>query len=71
MYYLKYHADYETSQRAGAEGMFQVVSIEDDKGKDLTYLVDQGINFHGCDELRRHIAERLHVDEKEVELEEV
>lgn len=31
-YFLKAQLDYETSERAGAGGMFQVISIEDDEG---------------------------------------
>ena len=48
--------DRETGERAGAGGTFQVVSLEDDEGNDLTELVDQGTHFHSIDELKLAIA---------------
>ena len=52
-FYFLVHLDYETSDRAGAGGMFQVISIEDDEGKDFTHLVDQGFHYASLDELGR------------------
>lgn len=37
--------DSETSERAGAGGMFQIGSISDEDGKDLSEKVDQGIHY--------------------------
>jgi predicted nucleic acid-binding protein len=65
------HLDYETSTRAGAGGMFQVVSIEDGRGKDRTSLVDQGIHFPDLEALRRYLAKKMGVDYSEVRLREV
>jgi len=37
--------DTETSDRAGAGGMFQVVSLTDEHGVDCTHLVDVGTHY--------------------------
>jgi type I restriction enzyme S subunit len=65
------HLDYETTERAGAGGMFQVLSIEDEEGKGFTHLVDQGIHYSSLDDLRNDIASALKVSLHQIELEEV
>lgn len=70
-FYFLVHLDYETSERARAGGMFQVISIEDDEGKDFTYLVDQGFHYSSLDELGEDIASALKVSLHQIELEEV
>ncbi len=65
------HLDYETSERAGAGGMFQVFSVEDDNGKDFTHLVDQGQHYASLGALKKDIARSLKTDEAHIELEEV
>lgn len=44
MFYIQAHLDRETAERIGAAGTFQVASLEDDQGNDLTYFVDQGVS---------------------------
>lgn len=68
-YYFIAHLDYETSERAGAGGMFQVISVEDDEGKDFTYLVDQGKHYASEDSLKMDIARALKIETHQVELE--
>lgn len=68
-YYFEVHLDYETSERAGAGGMFQVISLEDEDGKDFTHLVDQGQHYASLDELKDDIASALKVEAGQVELE--
>lgn len=46
--------DYETSERAGAGGMFQV-SVLEEHGRDVTRLVDQGVHFHGVEDLSTYL----------------
>ncbi len=70
-YYFIVHLDYETSERAGAGGMFQVFSVEDDNGKDFTHLVDQGQHYASLGALKKDIARSLKTDEAHIELEEV
>jgi hypothetical protein len=54
-------------ERAG--GTFQIISLEDDDGSDLTELVDKGTHFHDKDELKeaivRGFANRLKVEIEE------
>lgn len=68
-YYLQAQLDYQTSERAGAGGMFQVISIEDDDGKDYTHLVDQGRHYAALDDLRVDLASALEVAPKQIDLE--
>jgi type I restriction enzyme S subunit len=63
--------DYETSEHAGAGGMFQVASITDDKGKDRSGLVDQGKHYGSLDDLVVDIAHKLGVSTDQVDLVEV
>jgi type I restriction enzyme S subunit len=70
-YSLSVHLDYGTSERTGAGGMFQVISIEDEDANDLTHLVDQGVHYSSLAELKQDIAAALKVTLQQVELEEV
>ena len=70
-YFFNVHLDYETSEHAGAVGMFQVISIEDDDGKDYTDLINQGVHYHSLNDLRGDIAVALKVSIEHIELEEV
>lgn len=70
-YYLQAQLDYETSERSGAGGMFQVISIEDDEGKDYTHLVDQGRHYASLEDLKNDLASALNVAVTQVDLEAV
>lgn len=70
-YYYQVQLDYETSERAGAGGMFQVILVEDEDGKDFTHLVDQGMHYASLDELKKDIASALKVEMRQIDLEEV
>jgi type I restriction enzyme, S subunit len=69
LFHFSVQLDYETSERAGAGGMFQVVSVEDGDGKDFTHLVDQGEHYASLDNLKKDIARGLKVEARQVELE--
>lgn len=69
LFFFAVQLDYETSERAGAGGMFQVVSVEDGDGKDVTHLVDQGEHYASLDNLKKDIARGLKVEARQVELE--
>lgn len=69
-FHFQAQLDYETSERAGAGGMFQVISIEDDEGKDFTHLVDRGRRYASLDDLEVDLASTLKVAAKQIELEE-
>ncbi|MGE4530862.1 MAG: restriction endonuclease subunit S [Acidithiobacillus sp.] len=72
---LQYHftvdLDYETSERSGAGGMFQVISVQDDDGKDFTHLVDRSRHYTSLDDVKEDIARALNVDAGQVDLEAV
>lgn len=62
--------DRETSERAGAGGMFQVIAVEDGDGKDFTHLVDQGRHYASLQEVKEDLARALDVAVLQVELDE-
>ncbi|MNV61255.1 hypothetical protein D3C71_1537560 [compost metagenome] len=67
-YQFRAELDYETSERAGAGGMFQIISIEDDEGNDFTHLVDQGQHYASLDDLKEDLATALKVVAKQIQL---
>lgn len=69
LYYFAVHLDYETAERSGASGSFQVISVEDDEGRDFTHLVDQGQHYFSIDNLKEDIANTLKIAVHKVELE--
>lgn len=48
--------DRETSERAGAGGMFQVVQITDEDGNDYTHEVDQGVHYPDLEALAKDLG---------------
>jgi len=70
-YYFTVHLDYETSEGAGATRMFQVISVEDDDGKDFTHLLDQGQHYSALNDLKEDIARVLKVEKGQINLEAV
>lgn len=70
-YYFEVQLDYETSEHAGASGMFQVISVADEDGKDFIHLVNQGQHYASLDDLKEDIARSLKVDAQQVDLEAV
>ena len=69
-HYFTVVLDYETSEHAGAGGMFQVAALSDEDDKDRTDLVDQGKHYAALDELAVDIAHSLGVRADQIELEE-
>jgi type I restriction enzyme S subunit len=68
-YYFEVQLDYQTSEHAGASGMFQVISVADEDGKDFIHLVDQGQHYASLDDLKLDIARTLKVEVRQVDLE--
>lgn len=62
--------DYETSQRAGAGGMFQVAELRDEAEKSRIDLVDQGKHYSTLKDLTADLARRLRVAPHQIVLEE-
>ncbi len=48
--------DWDTSARAGAAGMFQVRSLTDPNGKDVTSWVDQGVHYRSIKDLEVEVS---------------
>jgi hypothetical protein len=52
--------DYETAERCGASGTFQVISVieEDESGKekDITAKIDQGQHYHSAEDVIRDLG---------------
>lgn len=69
-YYFTVTLDLETSEHAGAGGMFQVADLHDENDKSRTDLVDQGKHYATLDELADDIARRLGVPASQIVLEE-
>jgi type I restriction enzyme S subunit len=70
-YYFSVHLDYATSGHAGPGGMFQVISVEDENGKNFTHLVDQGRHYASLNELKEDLARVLKIEVHQVNLEAV
>lgn len=66
--HIEAELDWETSENAGAGGTFQVVSLTDEAGNDVTDKVDQGRHFPSLKDLE---SELTTVFGKEVTVEEV
>jgi len=69
-YFFTVVPDFETSEHAGAGGMFQVADLVDENDKDRTELVDQGKHYATLDELAADLAYRLGVQVSQIVLEE-
>ncbi|WP_054956495.1 hypothetical protein [Paenibacillus dakarensis] len=50
---FKFDLDWETSESAGAGGMFQVISIKDDDNNDVTgqYKINPGKHYSNLEEV--------------------
>ncbi|WP_312597808.1 hypothetical protein [Brevundimonas sp.] len=55
--HIEVELDYETGDRAGAGGTFQVISLTDDDGNDVTEKVDQGRHFTSIAELEKELSQ--------------
>ena len=54
--HLLIHLDRETATSCGAEGTFQVISIEDETGIDYSKDIDQGFHYSSIDEIVADLA---------------
>ncbi|WNK51482.1 restriction endonuclease subunit S [Pantoea agglomerans] len=70
-YYFEVQLDYESSEHAGAGGMFQVITVVNEDNEDFIHLVDQGQHYTSLDALREGIARSLKVEAWQVDLEAV
>ncbi len=54
--HLLIHLDRKTAASCGAEGTFQVISIEDETGVDYSKEIDQGFHYSSIDEIVADLA---------------
>lgn len=66
---FKFSLDYETSEHAGAGGMFQVVAIYDGDDNEITqsYTIDEGRHYHNLKDVIRDMG----YDPSKVDYEEI
>ncbi|MFA5649340.1 MAG: hypothetical protein WC951_13680 [Bacteroidales bacterium] len=60
--------DFETSERAGAGGMFQVDTLKDDNGNDVTDRIDVGKHFSNDDELKEELSNVFGIPVNDIDL---
>lgn len=60
--------DFETSERAGAGGMFQVDTLKDDNGNDVTDRIDVGKHFSNDDELKEELSSIFGIPVNDIDL---
>jgi len=68
-YFFIVEQDFETLSRAGAEGLFQVISLVDSEDEDRTELVNVGQHYHSLEDLKVDLAKRLMTSIEKIELE--
>jgi hypothetical protein len=59
MFAIKAFLDREAGERAAGERFFQIVSLIDDEGNDLTFLIDLDRYFRSMDELKQTILQQI------------
>jgi len=60
--WVKIYPDWETGERCGAGGTFQVSSIEDEDGKDYTKFIDQGVHYRSTKEVLSDLSKAIGVN---------
>lgn len=63
--------DFETSERAGAGGMFQLDTLLDDNENDITNKIDVGIHFRNDNELKGYLSQIFQIPADEIHLDDV
>ena len=54
--YLEAELDWETGERAGAGGTFQVIGLTNEAGEEVTDKVDQGRHFKSIEDLETELT---------------
>jgi len=60
--------DFETSERAGAGGMFQVDTLIDEEGNDVTNRIDVGLHFADDEQLKEYLSQVFEADIDDIEV---
>lgn len=69
--FFRVHLDYQTAERIGASGMFQVISIEDDDDNDVikALRIDAGKHYPSLDALKADIANATGASVDDIDIE--
>lgn len=49
------NADYATPERDGASGVFQIASLEDESGNDVSGMIDQAMRFSSTEQCAAYL----------------
>jgi predicted nucleic acid-binding protein len=56
------HRDFETCSDIGASGMFQIIGLSDDEGRDLSSLIDCGSMYSDCKDVHSELESILNAE---------
>ncbi|EGQ9063817.1 DUF4935 domain-containing protein [Vibrio parahaemolyticus] len=60
--WVSVHPDYETCNDIGASGMFQVISVEDENGNDLSSHIDSGKHYSSLRDVLKELSLKLGIN---------
>jgi type I restriction enzyme S subunit len=63
--------DYETSERAGAGGMFQVDTLIDENDDDVTNRIDVGMHFSDEEQLKEYLSQIFGIPVADIDLDDM
>lgn len=63
--------DFETSERAGAGGMYQVDSLIDENDMDVSNRIDAGKHYSNDEELKNDLSIIFDIPIEDIEIEEL
>jgi type I restriction enzyme S subunit len=63
--------DYETSEQAGAGGMFQIDTLIDENENDVTDKIDVGRHFNNDEDLKKYLSGIFKIPKKEIDIDEI
>jgi type I restriction enzyme S subunit len=68
---LQVGKDYETSERAGAGGMFQVDTLIDENDDDVTNRIDVGMHFSDEEQLKEYLSQIFGIPVADIDLDDM
>lgn len=69
--YFQVGKDYETSEHTGAGGMFQVDTLIDSHGLDVTDRIDVGIHFRDNDHLKEYLSQIFGIPADKIDIDDL
>lgn len=68
---FKVGKDFETSESAGAGGMFQIDTLLDENDENITDRIDVGTHFSDNQHLLEYLSEIFNISYEDIEIEEL